>query len=157
MNLRRIFQKVRQARATPETTVCRELPPGSLFRTKESVKAYVESELKRVVPEGWAVKFGDGMYRFPPNLWWVIEKTGLAKGEWPHKDYRLEVSQDLEFFVIFYDNKDIGPLSLWHVLQTAVVIQRVSLEPHGHFGGFNLGECVEYVMKNLKPNEWGYT
>ena len=155
MSLRRIFQKMRQDRAIRKAVMDSRSPPESFFSNDENVKEYVESELKRVVPADWNVECLEKMPRFGgPALEWVIRKTQFREGDWPDQDYRIQVSKNLELFVILYGNRDIGGFGLWHVLQSAMVIHGSCLRS---LGNYNLGDCVEYVMKNLKPNEWGYT
>jgi hypothetical protein len=117
-----------------------------LCRTREEAEAYVTSELQRAVPEGWVVTKLSG-----PGLSWSIARQKVAPGEWPTQEYDLRLSNGLELFVFTYGNNDIGPLSLGHVMQKALVLDAAAVQE------FGMRACLDHLIEHCKPNEWGYT
>jgi hypothetical protein len=114
------------------------------FRDEAEAEIYVMRELPRSVPAGWKVNKSSGF------LTWGITKTDVRPGEWRHQDYCLRISKGLDFVILTYGNKDIGPLLLSHVLLNALVIESVTLRQ------FGLSECLTCLFTH-QPNEWGYT
>ena len=117
-----------------------------LAPTREEAVRYLETELKQALPTGWALHGVDC-----DPLAWTIVKRDLQSGEWPNKEYGVRVSKGLDLVVFTHGNKDVGPLSLHHVLLWSLVIDAASIR---HFG---LATCVKHLMSRYEPNEWGYT
>ena len=116
------------------------------FRSHQDAETYVSGEIAGAVPEGWAVR------RLPDYpLTWVIEKKKLEPGEWPIQEYCVRIANGLDVVILTYGNNDVGGLNLHHVLHRALVIDAVMLR------GFALGKCLNHLIANHKPNEWGYT
>ncbi len=110
------------------------------FRTKEDAAAYVESEVRASMTEGWEITRSS-----EDGLSWCIEKPG----RWM-ENYRVQVSGGLDFVFFFYGNSDHGCFALHHVLQTALVIETRALR------GFGLRECVHRLFEE-QPNRLGRT
>jgi hypothetical protein len=113
---------------------------------RRQVEEYVERELREAAPPGWKCIRPD-----PGRLWWSIKKTANPAGEWSDQEYGLHVSDDLRWFIVTYENHDIGPGSLDQEFQKARVISASSLER------YRLGSCIQFIMQHCKPNQWGYT
>ena len=116
------------------------------FGTREEAEAYVTRELPPGVPEGWGISR-------PPDgrLTWIISKKKLEPGEWQTQAYGVRLSNGLDFVIFTHGNNDIGPFQLQHALQHGLVIEAVMLRR------FSLGECVSFLFRHCKPNEWGFT
>jgi hypothetical protein len=110
------------------------------------VQKYVEYELSKTLPDGWEFSKPE-----TENLWWIISPKEVRDGEWNNQDYSLQISEDLNWFIITHGNCDVGVYNLNHDLQNAVVIKRSGVER------WTLGACIQHVLKNCKTNEWGYT
>lgn len=149
-----IRHRIRKRRSDPESTSPNRLGFGvpydepDMKRTQSEIETYVDAELAAVmgVVSGWAVT---RPYQAP--LTWVIEKTALAPGEWPSKDFQLHVSGDFEWFILTYGNSDRGCLSLDQAFQLARVISTETLRR------WPLRDCVRHTLDHCQPNEWGYT
>ena len=120
--------------------------PGIFSAERRKVEEYVQRELHQATPSGWRYSRPR-----PERLWWTIKKVSIPAGEWPDQEYSLQVSDDLQWFIVTYDNCDIGPGSLDQEFQTARVISAASLER------YSLGSCVQFIIEHCKPNQWGYT
>jgi len=115
------------------------------FRTPEEVEHFVAAELSEL-PRDWRLSQHLGS-----RLHWQIEKITIKPTEWPHQDFWIRVSSDLQFFIITCGNNDIGPGGIHQDLQSARVIEAACVKRHG------LGKCVRHVIATCKPNEWGYS
>ena len=113
---------------------------------RRQVEEYVERELREATLPGWKCMRAD-----PGRLWWSIKKTSISPGEWPEQEYGLHVTDDLHWFIVTYENHDVGPGSLQQEFQKARVISSSSLEH------YPLGSCIQFIVEHCKPNEWGYT
>jgi hypothetical protein len=117
-----------------------------LAPTREEAVRYIQTELEAAVPKGWVLRSVEG-----DALAWTIVKTDIRSGEWPNREYGVRASKSLELLVFTHGNKDVGPLSLHHVLLRALVIDATAIR---HFG---LAACLEHLMTRYEPNQWGYT
>lgn len=116
------------------------------LKNRKQVEEYVERELSEGTPQGWKWNRPDR-----EKLWWTIEKLSIPPGEWHNQEYSLHVSEDLCWFIMTYENNDIGCGSLSQTFQKARTISVSSLEY------YPLRSCLEFIVENCKPNEWGYT
>ena len=117
-----------------------------LASTREEAARYIRSEIDQAIPRGWMLRAVDG-----DTLAWSIVKSDIQPGEWPNREYGVRVSTGLDLLIFTYGNKDIGPLSLHHVVLQSLVIDVSALR---HFG---MAACLEHLMSRYEPNEWGYT
>ena len=116
------------------------------YADRNQLEEYVERELREATPSGWR-----WFRKERGRLWWTIERTSIPVGEWSTQEFDLHVSEDLDWLMVTYGNKDIGPLSLQQEFQNARIIQAPSLER------FPLRSCIQFIIERCKPNEWGYT
>ncbi len=117
------------------------------FRTLEEAETYVTRELAQTVPQGWAASCFPG-----ERLTWQIKKERPDPGEWPNQEYGLRISSGLDFMILTHGNSDEGAvMTVRHALLNAFVIETVMLRR------FSLGECLSFLFRHCKPNEWGYT
>jgi hypothetical protein len=116
------------------------------FRTGKDAEEYVMRELSLAVSEGWRITRPPG-----ERLTWVIKKEKLEPGEWHDQDYCVRISNGLDFLILIYGNKDVGPFGIEHALHNALVIEAVMLR------GFRLSACLRFLFAHCKANEWGYT
>lgn len=122
--------------------------------TREEAAKYIATELARAVPEGWKVDTlpARGRSLGPTHpMSWRIARTRIPKGEWPTQDYGVRLPGSLEFVVFTHGNNDKGPLSLGVCLEHATLVDTWTLERYG------MRACLERIMSDFKPNEWGYT
>ena len=116
------------------------------FRTQEDAETYALHELSQAVPEGWGITRPPG-----ERLTWIIKKESLEPEEWQDQDYCLQITKGLDFVILTFGNKDVGPFGLHQALHNALVIKAVMLR------GFSLSDCLRYLFTHRKPNAWGYT
>ena len=125
-----------------------------LCPTPEEADEFIASELARAVPAGWVVKrYSDPPYPSGsvPRLSWRVCRTQFPDGAWHIQEYGIRVAASLEFVIFTHGNNDAGPGSLDQSLQHARVIEAWELHRYG------MAACLEHVMSNCKPNEWGLT
>ena len=117
-----------------------------ICETEEEAVQYVTGELTRAAPRGWCVERVNG-----PGLRWRLLRTQIPPEEWQQQEYGVYLGTGLDLLVFTHGNKDIGPLGLQHLLQQALVIDAAAVR---HFG---FDRCLEYLMAEFPPNEFGYT
>lgn len=116
------------------------------FRTHEEAESFVARELALAVSEGWKIeRLSD------TSLTWIISRKTPPPEEWQNQEYSVRVTNGLDFVIFTHSNTDVGPFGLHHALQTALVIEAVMLRR------FSLSECMDFVFRHCKPNQWGYT
>lgn len=116
------------------------------FRSKEEAEAFVSRELSSVIPEEWEIERSSNTH-----LDWVIRGRNPTSQEWQNQEYSVRITSGLDFVILTHGNTDVGPFGLQHALHNALVIEAVMLRR------FSLAQCVEFLLRNCKPNEWGYT
>lgn len=125
---------------------------------RRQIAQYVTAALHQSVLPGWRIR------RRGEHLVWIIERVMIPPGEWPDQAYSLLISDDLQWFIFTHGNTDGGFWGPDHALMNAMVISasslklpRVSPDLPVELPRFELSQCVQFVMKQCKPNEWGYT
>lgn len=131
-------------------------PTSQTDADRKQLEQYVAAELQKAVPSGWRVVRLD-----EAKLVWTIEKVSIRPGEWQMQDFSLIVSNDLQWFIFTHGNNDVG-VNPWLSLSNATVFPITSLRIPGsntetHSMVRSLSECIQYLMKHRKTNEWGYT
>lgn len=125
-----------------------------LCPTLEEAEEYLTIELTRAAPAGWRVE-RHHVAGFPPgsipNMSWAVVRTEIPQGEWNCQEYNVRLSASLEFVIFAHGNSDVGAGGLAQALQHARVIEAWELRRYG------VAACLDHVMSNSKPNEWGYT
>jgi len=116
------------------------------FRSREEAEAFVAHQLPAVVLEGWTVERPSD-----PALTWVVKRTNPPPEQWRNQEYSVQITDGLDFLIFTHGNTDIGPFGLHHALRNALVIEAVMLRR------FSLTECLDFLYRKCKPNEWGYT
>ena len=117
-----------------------------LASTREEAARYLQAQLEQAVPKGWAVRSVDD-----DPIAWVIVKIDIRSDEWANKEYGVRLSKALDFLFFTHGNRDVGPFGLRHALLRSLVIDAASVR---HFG---MAACLEHLMLECEPNEWGYT
>lgn len=117
-----------------------------LAPTAEEASSFLNAQLERAVPEGWAVQPVKGQ----PLAWTMARKN---PGDWAEQnsEYGIRISDGLDLVIFTCENNDIGALSLHHFLLNAMVIDAAALLQYG------MPACLEYLVDHHKPNQWGYT
>jgi hypothetical protein len=73
-------------------------------------------------------------------------------GEWPTKEYGVQISAGLDLIIFTHGNNDRGPLSaIQCALQNALVVDSSALRAVG------MAACINRLLTECRPNEWGYT
>ena len=115
-----------------------------LFRSRSDLESYVNREIARTIPDGWAV------HRYPREGGqpvWTIFRDRRDPGCSTDYDYIVQVPKSLECVILTHGNKDAGTFGLHHALQSALVIDCVMLRE------FSLKECLTYLFEHCEPNE----
>jgi hypothetical protein len=86
-----------------------------------------------------------------PRPAWRIARNVVPEGEWPIQEYGVIVSAGLDLVIFTHGNKDVGPFEIHHVLQYALVIDAAALRE------FGMPACINRLLAECRPNEWGYT
>ena len=115
------------------------------FQDRNGAVYYVTEALGSAIPVGWRIQ------RNKPELSWGVEGTAVPDGEWPHQDYWVHVTEDIQWIIITHGKKDCGFWTFRHELSNAVVISSASLSR------YPLSVCLRFVFWHYRPNEWGYT
>jgi hypothetical protein len=113
---------------------------------REKAEKYMTAELERAVPPGWTVERIDGR-----RLSWKVVRNEVPSGEWPIQEYGIQLPASLDVIIFTHGNNDVGPLQLHHVLQNALIIDASALRR------FGMTACIERLLTDCRPNEWGYT
>jgi hypothetical protein len=116
------------------------------FRTHEEGEAFVARELSRLISQGWEIERSSDRH-----LTWVLRRTSLPPEEWQNQDYSVRITTGLDFVIFIHGNNDVGPFGLHHALHNALVIEAVMLRR------FSFADCLDFLFRHCKPNEWGYT
>jgi len=115
-----------------------------LFRSRSDLESYVNREIARTIPDGWAVH----QYPFEGGRpAWTIFRDRPDPACSTDYDYIVQVPESLECVILTHGNTDAGMLGLHHALQSALVIDCVMLRE------FSLGECLTYLFEHCEPNE----
>jgi hypothetical protein len=112
------------------------------FETQTRVASYVKEEAEKGLPAGWI------LVPTRESLTWDIAREGKNPAI---ENYILTVSDDLEHFILYFDNTDAGPLYLHQVLLNAKVITAKGLDI------FPLAKALAYLVAHCRVNRWGMT
>jgi hypothetical protein len=114
------------------------------FPNASAAVQYITEQCAQGLPAGWALR----KERHSPLFWRIVPRSD---DQWSDEDYGLEVTEDLQKIILYYDNDDHGGLELHHVFLKAKVLSCDALEH------FPLADVLRRTIGTLKMNRWGLT
>jgi len=121
-------------------------PRRPLADTAEEASRWLDAELRAWVPEGWTL---EPMHA--EAIAWMLERVAIPEGEWPHQNFHIRLTGDLDLVIVTCGNVDAGEIHIGNVVREARLIGAHAIRAYG------LAACLDHVMATCKPNEWAYT